>query len=158
MKSQLKNIWKNWFSFIGIFILVFLTSGSLSAGSNTNNIYKNLDKSLIFPYKVSYSFNENGMKNISKHFFGGKKLTYEEESKIRNNQILEPTDNNAKMEIEKWNYNFKAWTLQQILIKEGLNNQLAVDYQINKVMIQSGFNDNNWTINQGKYNLKIIII
>lgn len=174
-KNQFKIIWKKWFSFIGIFILILLsiilTNSALSASSNLNNVNNSLKQSNMYQYSVRVDnryFSEQGFRKIESYFYPGKTLTLNQKLRIYRNEVL-PVDKHQD-EIEKWNYNFQAWMINQVSSTYFPDNKVAVDYSVNtsvsinnnnfNVTLANGFNDGDWNfvnshgIKENKYNLK----
>ncbi|WP_308149789.1 hypothetical protein [Spiroplasma sp. AdecLV25b] len=152
-------IWKKWFSFIGIFILiflaVFLTNNALNSRENVNNVFTSLNQSNMYKYNINAfrgMISDKGFQAIENHFFLATKLTKDQKDLISDNQIITSPDSDANDEIQKWNYNFRAWLINQF----GKNNyQLAGQYSITniatingnnyRIRLENGFNDKNWT-------------
>lgn len=113
-------------------------------------------------------FSDEGFKKIQTYFFNGTPLTFVQKDLISENRILLVL--NHKEEIEKWNYNFQAWIINQVLTANFPSNKLAVDYNINNsaiinnnnfnITIANGFNDSDWNfinskgVKENRYNLK----
>lgn len=174
-KNQVKIIWKKWFSFIGIFILILLsivlTNSALSASANIKNVNDSLKKSDMYQYSIDVDnnyFNKEGFNKIQAYFFDDAPLNSYQKNLISENRTLSVL--NHQDEIEKWNYNFQAWIINQVLTANFPSNKLAVDYNINtsaiinnnnfNITIANGFNDSDWNfinsrgVKENRYNLK----
>ncbi len=61
------------------------------------------------------TISDKGFQTIENHFFPTTKLTKDQKDLISDNQTITSPDSSANDEIQRWNYNFRAWLINQEL-------------------------------------------